>query len=174
MQIRWMRLFFVLLVVTLLNAGKLVGLISIGSLHIRPDLLVILLVFISVNASTSDAILASFMIGFAADISGPAMGPYTIAFGLFGSFISQLQKVVVMKKIIHQAMAIFVVTMLTGLLAQLLLYYKMDEPVSNYFRMVASTAIYSAGVGPVMWMILLALGLSVGPRQGPYRRMTNR
>ena len=174
MQIRWMRFFLVLLVVTVLNSGKLLGLISVSSLNIRPDLLVIMLVFISVNSSADDAILASFMIGFAADISGAAMGPYTIAFGLFGSFLAQLQKVLVMKKIIHQAMSIFVMAMLTGLLAQLLMYFKMDEPVSNYFRMVAGTAFYSAGVGPVMWFVLLALGLSVGPRQGTYRRMSNR
>lgn len=169
-----MRFFFVLLAVTLINAGKLPGLASVGSFHIRPDLLLVMLVFISVNASTSNAIVASFMIGFAADISGAAMGPYTIAFGLFGSFISQLQKVIEMKKIIHQAMGIFVVAMLTGLTAQLLLYFKMDDPVSNYFGMVIGTAIYSACVGPVMWLILLALGLSEGPRQGPYRRMTSR
>ena len=96
-----MRFFLVLLVVTLLNSGKLLGLISVTSLNVRPDLLVIMLVFISVNSSAEDAILASFMIGFAADISGVAMGPYTISFGLFGSFLAQLQKVLVMKKIIH-------------------------------------------------------------------------
>ena len=47
------------------------------------------------------------------------MGPYMITYGLFGSFISQLQKVMVMKKIVHQVMAVLVIGMLTGAMALL-------------------------------------------------------
>ena len=174
MQIRWMRFFFVLLFVTLLNAGALLDSVSFGSLHIRPDLLLIMLVFVSINSSAGDAVLASFAIGFAADISGEAMGPYMITYGLFGSFIAQLQKVMVVKKIVHQVMAIFVIGLLTGCIGQLLLGFKMGEPVSNYFKMVSGTAIFSCLVGPLLWFVLSALSLSAGAGQGSGRQLSNR
>lgn len=174
MQIRWMRFFFVLLFVTLLNAGELLESVSFGSLHIKPDLLLAMLVFVSINSSTSDAVLASFAIGFAADISGEAMGPYMITYGLFGSFISQLQKVMVVKKIIHQVMAIFVISLLSGCVVRLLLGFKMGEGVSNYFQMVAGTAVFSGLAGPLLWFVLSALSLVVNTGQGPGRRLSNR
>ena len=49
--------------------------------------LLIFLVFMTINCDIHDAIIASFAIGFAADISGSAMGPYMISCGVFGSFI---------------------------------------------------------------------------------------
>ena len=104
---RWIRFTIVLFIMTLLNSGNVLNIISVSDLNIRPDVLVILLVFFAVNCRTIDAMVISFAIGFAADISGTCIGPYTITFGLLGSMISQMRKVVIMKKMMHQAMAIF-------------------------------------------------------------------
>ncbi len=86
---RWMRFSIFLLVVTLLNAGNLLNTISVSSLNIRPNLLVILLVFFAGSCPGFEAITASFAIGFAADISGPVMGPAFLSFGLFGWLLRQ-------------------------------------------------------------------------------------
>ncbi|MBW1869979.1 MAG: rod shape-determining protein MreD, partial [Deltaproteobacteria bacterium] len=90
MNLRWIRFLVFLLLATLLNAGNVLNTISVTGLHIKPDLLLIALVFFSINIATTDAIAASFAIGFAADISSGTMGPCMIAFGVVGSFISQL------------------------------------------------------------------------------------
>ena len=90
---RWMRFSIFLLVVTLLNAGNLLNTISVSSLNIRPNLLVILLVFFAGSCPGFEAITASFAIGFAADISGPVMGPAFLSFGLFGWLLRQLRKI---------------------------------------------------------------------------------
>ena len=58
----------------------------------------IALVFFAGNCNMYDAIITSFAIGLAADISGPVMGPYTLSFTLFGSLISQMRKVIITKK----------------------------------------------------------------------------
>ena len=111
---RWLRFLIVLLICTLLNAGNLLNTVSVSSFNIRPDLLLILLVFVAINCETSDAIIASFIVGFAADISGSAIGPFTVGFGVVGLMISQLRKVVIMKRMVHQAAAIFVIGLIAG------------------------------------------------------------
>lgn len=174
MQIRWARFFFVLLFVTLVNAGEALDAISFGSLQIKPDLLLVMLIYISVNSLSGDAILASFAIGFAADISGETMGPYMISYGVLGSFLCQLQKVVAVRKITHQVAAIFFAGLLTGSLGQLLLYFKTSEPASNFFRMVSGVSLYSCLIGPLVWLIFMAFSMLTDVRQGPYRRMIDR
>lgn len=83
----WIRFTILLLVVTLLNAGNLLNVISVSSLNITPDLLLILLVFFASSCAGPEAIIASFAIGFARDISGQVMGPAFVSFGVFGSLI---------------------------------------------------------------------------------------
>jgi rod shape-determining protein MreD len=173
MRIRWARFLLVLLFVTILNAGEILDSVSVGSLHIKPDLLLIMLVFTAARAFGVDAITASFLIGFSADISGHAMGPHMIAYGLFGSFLSQLQKVVSMKKLTHQVAAIFVVALVTGVLTQLLLYIKTGSSASSFVKMILGTAVYSSLAGPVIWFVLSAMMLSTEERQGSYRRSAN-
>ena len=149
----WIRFFTILLIVTVLNTGNLLNTIAIGSLNIRPDLLLILLIFFAANSPVLDAVIASFAIGFAADISGAAMGPHIVCFGLIGSAISQMRKVVIMKRMIHQAGAIFFAALFAGVLIQILTYIKTDIAASNIYRVISATALYSAIVGPVVWGI---------------------
>ena len=171
---RWVRFSTLLLVCTLLNAGNLLNSVSLSSFNIRPDLLLILLVFLAINCETSDAITASFIVGFAADISGSAIGPYMISFGLIGSVISQMHKVVIMKRMVHQAAAIFVAGIITGILARFLTFFKTGETASNVYVVVLGSCFYSALVGPVVWMGLSALSGWLGVRKSRYRRFAGR
>ena len=162
---RWTRFTIILLVITFLNASDLLDFISIGTLHIRPDLLLISLVFFATNCGMFEAIIASFAIGFAADISGAVMGPCMISFGIFGSLISLLRKVIIMKRMVHQCGAIFATGLLAGGLAHLLILLKTHELAPNVYAALAGTAVYSGIIGPFVW-----LGLSVLARRlGIYR-----
>ncbi len=174
MNMRWIRFLVFLLLATLLNAGNVLNTISVTSLHIKPDLLLITLVFFSINIATTDAVAASFAIGFAADISSGTMGPCMIAFGVVGSFISQLQKVVAMKRVIHQAAAIFVIAVVAGGMVQLLSSFKTDEPMSNVCRMILGGAAYSAVAGPLVWMFLSTIALWLGAQPRRHSRLSHR
>ncbi len=174
MYIRWIRFFVFLLLATLLNAGNILNVISVSSLHIKPDLLLITLVFFAINIATTDAIAASFVIGFAADISSGTMGPCMITFGVVGSFISQLQRVVVMKRMIHQAAAIFVIALVAGGMVQLLSSFKTDEAMSNVYRMILGGAAYSAVAGPLVWMFLSRMALWLGAQPRGRSRLSHR
>jgi rod shape-determining protein MreD len=171
---RWLKFSIVLLVATLLNAGNLLNTISIGSLNIRPDLLLIMLLFFGINCDTTSAIIASFVIGFAADISGSQMGPYIISYGLFGSLISQMRKVVIMKRMTHQGLAIFFTAVIAGGLAQILTLFKTGEVASNMFVVLPGKALYSGLVGPFIWLILKALSEWLGIREHHFGRLSNR
>jgi rod shape-determining protein MreD len=107
----WFRFAVLVLLATVLQAS------FFADLNSKPDLLLIFLVFFAVYCDTSDAMICSFIIGFAADLIGPTMGPKMISYGIFGSALAYLHRVIAIKKIPHQIVAIFITALLAGSLA---------------------------------------------------------
>ena len=138
-----------ILAVTVLQKGLLARWSS------KPDLLIILLVFFAIYYSTSDAIISSFTIGFAADLVGSPMpmGPQMISFGLFGTLLAYLHRVIAIKRMPYQALAIFGTSVLTGATTYLLAYITKGEPVAaNIYTVVLVTSLYSGIVGPFLFV----------------------
>jgi rod shape-determining protein MreD len=87
--VQWLRFAVLLCVVTVVQAGLL------EHFDIRPDLLLVLLVFFAVYSDTSHAIITSFIIGLAADIIviGSLVGLKMVSFGLCGTLLAYLHRV---------------------------------------------------------------------------------
>jgi len=143
---RWLRFAGLLCFATVLQAGLL------AYLDIKPDLLLILLVFFAVYSNTTEAIITSFSIGFAADIIGPAMGPQIISFGLCGTGLAYLNRVIAIKKIPYQALAIFITGLLAGTSAHFLTYIRSGPAVQNFLFTLLGTSFYSAVIGPFLFL----------------------
>jgi len=148
----WLRFTVFISVVTVLQAGML-DIIAITPLNIKPDLLLILLVFFAIYCNTSEAIISSFTIGFAADISiGSAMGSQIISFGLFGTALAYLHRVVVIRKMPYQSLAIFITGFLAGTLAHFLTLLKGQPTQSSLYTVIFGTSLYSSLVGPFLFL----------------------
>jgi len=144
---RWFRFAVFILIATILQASILAG------LNVKPDLLVILLVFFAIYCNTTEAIITSFAIGFAADIIGCAMGPHTISFVLFGTLLAYLHRAVAIRKMPYQSAAIFVTCFLAGTLAYLLTFLKGAAAAhSTHGLHLFLTSLYSAIVGPFLFL----------------------
>ena len=148
---RWFRFALLILAVTILQKGLLARWSN------KPDLLVILLVFYAIHYNTSVAIISSFTIGFAADLVGSPMpmGPQMISFGLFGTLLAYLHRVIAVKKMPYQALAIFVISILTGALSHLLANITGEPVAANIYAVVFVTALYSSIVGPFLFLPLV-------------------
>ncbi|MHC4154375.1 MAG: rod shape-determining protein MreD [Planctomycetota bacterium] len=141
---RWIRFALLIILAAVLQAGVL------ENFRIKPDLLLILLVFFAIYADTPNAIIASFTIGFAADISvGSAMGPQIISFGLFGTILSHLNRVIAIRRWTHQALSIFITALLAGIATCLLGLLKTKPPID--MRSLLWTSCCSALVGPFLF-----------------------
>ena len=145
---RWLRFAVLLSLVTVLQASLL------ADWNIKPDLLLVLLVFFAIYCDTSEAIITSFTIGFAADIIGRAMGPQIVSFGLFGTLLAYLHRVIAIRKIPYQALAIFIVGSLAGTLAYFLSFLKGRPAASNIYTVLFGTSLYSSLVGPFLFLPL--------------------
>ncbi len=143
---RWFRFAVLILVATLLQASLL------AHLGIKPDLLLILLVFFAVYCDCSEAIISSFAIGFAADIIAPAMGPQIISFGLFGTALAYLNRVVAIKKMPYQAIVIFITGFLVGTLTHLLSLLIGEPAAKNICSILLWASLYTALVGPFLFL----------------------
>ena len=151
---RWFRsAIFVSLGAVLLASG-LLDIIALPPSSSTPNLLLILLVFFAIHSNTSNAIITSFAIGFAADISiGTLMGSHTISFGLFGTALAYLHRVIAIRKVHYQAFAIFITTFMTLTLAHFLELLRGLSTVSNVYSAILGTALYSAVVGPIFFLL---------------------
>jgi rod shape-determining protein MreD len=143
---RWLRLALLILIFMVLQASLL------SSLDIKPDLLLILLVFFAIYLNPHDAIITSFAIGFAADVIGFSMGPMMLSFGLLGSLLAQLQQALSLRKIPFQAAAIFVVGILTGILAHFFGFLKGRNAAYEIISTLVATSICSAVIGPFLFI----------------------
>jgi len=164
---RWPR-FAALVLVTFLLQGTLANIIAVSRFNISPDLLLILMIFFAIHCNVSDAIISSFSIGFAADIiaAGFPMGPRLISFGLFGTGLAYLHHVIAIRKIPYQAVAIFVVGIGTGELARLLAHLAGRSSGLAGWTSLAGTSIYSAVIGPFLFLLLGRLMNIKSPRRG--------
>jgi len=146
---RWFRFAVLIIIATVLQAG-LVDIIALTI--IKPDLLLILLVFFAIYSNTSEAIITSFTIGFAADLIGPVMGPQIISFGLFGTSLAYLHRVIAIRKMPYQSLAIAGTGILTATLALFLTFLKGEPTATNTFTVLLGTSLYSAIIGPFLFL----------------------
>lgn len=142
----------------LVASSGVLDFVSFGDYNIKPGLMLIVMVFFAVNCETAEAIACSFVIGLAADISSASMvmGPHTVSFGIIGTAISFLQAPVIMKRLIYQATCIFVSGLLAATMAEAMIYNKSGFTL-NSFTVIAMTTLYSALIGPFVWMFLRAI-----------------
>ncbi len=176
----WIRFTALLLVAALLQAAGFLDVIAVTRLSVKPDLLLILLVFAAVYYNTTEVMITSFTIGFAADIIsvGSPMGPQIIGFGLFGTALAYLHRVIAIRRMPHQSVVIFIVCMLAGALAQLLALLVGKAAANGAWRFLFGTATYSAVVGPFLflpmawWMRISGVG-GRGPGGGDRRCSTS-
>jgi rod shape-determining protein MreD len=159
---RWLRFTLILLLASLLQSGSLSDFMAVTAMRIKPDFLLILLVFFAINCDAYDAIIASFAIGFAADITGTVMGPFTLTFGALGSVLTHIRQVILLKKNPHQAIIIFVMGILAGGIAKFLALLKIQSGFGYSFWHLAGTALYSALLWFLIKWAVQAIGKWVG------------
>ncbi len=169
---RWLPFAILILVGTLLEAGNLLNVIALGQWHIRPAVLIVLLVFYAAQMRTHEALAASFIIGLMMDISGSLMGPHTVSYLLIGGLVHQVSDHLRLRRINHQAIMIFAAYLAAALIAYWLGALKTSQRPEYAVRIVVLTGFYSACVGPFFWPLLLRVNRSLIARtaQTPRQR----
>ena len=156
---KWIPFIIFISIMTLIGSSGLCDMISVGDYNIQPSLLLIVMVFFAVNCETSEAIACSFAVGLAADISSASMsmGPYCVSFGIVGTAISFLQSSLIMKRLAYQAICILATGLLTGTMVEALTYSKLSGQTANSLSVITMVALYSAVIGPFIWLVFSAI-----------------
>jgi len=143
---RWLRFALLVCFATVLQASFL------SRFSIRPDLMIILLVFFAIFCNTNDAIITSFVIGFAADLIGRTMGSQMIAFGLCGTALAYLNRVIAIRKMPYQGIAIFIISIIAGIIANILNNLKGQALGTQFYSSLFWTSLYSGIAGPFVFL----------------------
>jgi len=153
---RWFSFAVVLLAATLLEAGNLLNLFA-GGWYIRPSILITLFVYYALTNRMHEAIICTFVIGFAADLAAGVIGPHTVCYGIIGLILHQTNQVIVLREAIYKVLIVFVVYIVTETAAYWLEIVKLHEVQSSRYPIIFFTAIYAALIAPVVWSILSTL-----------------
>jgi len=149
----WIR-FCVLTVGTLVVQASLGDVVAVTSRGIRPDLLLILMVYFAVHGLPSDAVLTSFGIGLGNYLIGWTVGPQMLSFGLCGTLLSHVRQTIVIRKAPHQSLAILAAGVATSALTRILAQVKgVPVPDAPLDQMLWGP-LYSAIIGPAIWVPL--------------------
>lgn len=147
---RWIRFAVLVLVASILQAG-LMDVLQVRP-GVKPDLMLILLIYFGSRCSSTDGVITSFAIGFVADLVSPirgVMGPRMISFGLFGSLLSDVQSVFSLKRPLYQGGAIFFLGVLIAVLSYLLASLRAQGGQTGLLAQFLWQPLYSGILGPL-------------------------
>lgn len=151
---RWFSFIIIVFAATLLEASSLLKLFAIGGLSIRPSLLIILLVYYAMVFRSDEAVICSFMIGFAMDLASGVMGPHTVCYGIIGTLLNQMGQSMVLKRALYKSVVILLVYILAAVLANWLSLIKPGGMYHIPFSVILMTGFVSGLIGPLVWSIL--------------------
>lgn len=155
----WIR-FTVLILIAAIVQTSLVSVLSLTEAQIRPNLLLILMVFFAVHCPPQEAIVSAFLIGLFADLIGAGMGPQLLAFGVIGSLIAEIRHVVMMRHIPQQMIVVLVAGSLCGAIAMVLFRIKSCPLPTHAAHLILWQPLYSACLaGPLFWMLQQIMSL---------------
>lgn len=149
----WLRFTLLIILATILQSS-FIGDNPHVTAPARPDLLLILLVFFAVRSGPQEAVLASFAIGFAADLIHPAtgfMGPQIISFGLFGTLLSNLSNVISIRRVPFQMVTIFLMGIVTSIGSYLLGLLRAESAGFNLGAVLFWRPLLSGLIGPFLF-----------------------
>ncbi|MGE5296092.1 MAG: rod shape-determining protein MreD [Solirubrobacterales bacterium] len=147
---RWIRFAVLVLLASILQAS-LMDVLQIRS-GVKPDLLLILLVYFGSRCNSTDGVITSFAIGFVADLVSPVrgvMGPRIISFGLFGTLLSDVQNVFSLRRPLYQGGAIFLIGVLTAVLSYLMASLRAEGGQTSLLTQFLWQPLYSGILGPL-------------------------
>ena len=146
---RWVR-FGILIVFMAILQADFVKIISVGSVF--PNLLLIAMVFFAINSNPVDAVITSFAIGFAADIInvGHVMGPGMLSYGLFGTLLAHINRMIEIRQMPFEALAIFLSGLCVGVL--IIIFSAIRGGTAESIKpMIFGTAVYSGLIGALIF-----------------------
>ncbi|MCF7974227.1 MAG: rod shape-determining protein MreD [Phycisphaerae bacterium] len=149
----WIR-FMILILIAAIVQSSLVSVLALTEAQIKPNLLLILMVFFAIHCPAQEAILSAFIIGLFADLIGAGMGPLLLAYGVIGSLLSEVRHVMVLRHIPQQMIAVFAAGGLCGLVALVLFRIKGCPVPIDMAHLVLWQPLYSAVLaGPFFWIL---------------------
>ena len=162
---KWLNFIIIVLATTLVNAGSTMNLIAIGSLEIRPNLLVVALAFFAYILERRDAVIAAFMIGFMADISGATMGPSMLAFGIIGSSFSAMRDLLIMQRRRNRFVAISLMSVCIMIIIDILTFYKTGSQITKPLITIPLSSLYTALAGAFLWYVFDFISVIFGAKK---------
>jgi cell shape-determining protein MreD len=125
---------------------------AVTSRDVRPNLLLVLMVYFALHGLPGDAVITSFVVGLGADVIGWTIGPQTLSFGICGTVLSIIRRYVLIRKVPYQAVLILVAGAISAGLARVLSVAKGVPAPDDLLASLLLCPLYSAVIGPAVFI----------------------
>ena len=149
----WVR-FAILILATVVVQASLGDLIALGSTDVRPDFLLVVMVYLGVHGVPTDAVITSFVSGLARDVVGLTLGPEMLSFGVCGTLLSSVRRYVMIRSVPWQAITILISGAVTASLSRILSLVKGVPVPGDLLTQILYCPLYSAIIGPAIFIPL--------------------
>lgn len=166
---QWVRFAVLVLATAFIQGSQIPHWIALTQFKFSPDFLLMLLVFFATFAEGPTAIICSFTIGLGADLAYHTLGPYMLAFGLCGSILQSMGKVISLKRMLHVIAAVFLCGIVAGLLAKTFIFFRGVSQAPSVGH-ILGTSLYSSLLAPYIFAGLSFLTGWLGIRRSGYGR----
>jgi rod shape-determining protein MreD len=158
-SMHWVR-FAVLILGTMVLQAGLGGVMAVTPRDVRPNLLLVVMVYFALYGLPRDVVITSFVIGLASDVIGRTIGPQMIGFGLCGTLLSGIRQYILIRKVPFQAIVILITGALASGLGHVLYIAKGIPGSGDLLNPLLWEPVYSGIIGPVLffpleWMMRL-------------------
>ncbi|AQQ71271.1 rod shape-determining protein MreD [Limihaloglobus sulfuriphilus] len=147
----WIFYSIIILIFAVIDAGNLTNFLAVTELNIKPEMMAIIMAILISYSSSEDAIGIAFFVGFMADVSGTAIGPCMIGYGIAGTLYSRIRGLIQFEQIRYQVLILFVLTFLSLIIAEPLILWKTSDIMPRMIMRILAASIYTAITGPFIW-----------------------
>jgi rod shape-determining protein MreD len=149
----WVR-FAILILASIVAQASLGDLVAVGSPEVRPDLLLIVMVYFAIHGVPPDAVITSFVTGLARDIVGLTIGPQMLSFGLCGALLSSIRRTIAIRSVVFQGILILLTGAAAAGLNRGLSVVKGVPVPGDLLNQILFCPLYSAIIGPAIFVPL--------------------
>ncbi len=146
--------------------------------HVRPDFVLIIALYYALSATSPDALIAAWLLGFTVDLCGQGqLGVFALGYGLMALLVVQFRDSMFRDHPLTSLFVTLICTWLVHLLAGVHFVLSHSHAQRSVIEMLLHstyTAMYSAAIAPYLhWLLARLRGLlgTVQPRRLRARRM---
>ena len=155
-EMRWTILGILTVILTLLQ-GSLIPTLTIGQMPFHPQLLLIVMVMLAIEAPAEQALVMAFILGLETDLISVTIGPHTLGFTLCAMALIRIRRIFSLVCVTYRMLSVLCAGLVIHVMVHFFIPIKGHTPAGLSDRYVLMSILTSCFFSPVLFLALKPL-----------------